>query len=73
MPAHLESDAGAQRPVLRLEEVVAALHLGADLDAELPEHIDGDEHIGDAARLVDIHRGAVSGERQRGQQARNQL
>ena len=70
---YLEGQAGAAAPVPSLKELLVALHLVADTDTELLEHIQGNEHVRDALGLADIDGGRGLGHRQGHQEAGDDL
>ena len=71
--ADLEGHASASAPILLLQHLLIPLHLGGNLDAKVLEHVAGDEHVGDALGVGDDEGGWLVEQRQRGQQAGDQL
>ena len=70
----LEDHLGTQRPVtVRSKEIRTSEHVVADLDAELLEHLEGDEHIWNALRLMNDERAVLLRERKGHKQARDEL
>ncbi len=71
--ANLEGHARASAPVLLLDHLLIPLHLRRYLDSEMLQHVAGDEHVGDALGVGDYEGGGLVEERQRGQQAGDEL
>ena len=71
--AHLEGDAGAAAPIFIFKHLCIAFHLAAGADPKVPQHVEGDVHVGDALWVADV-KGAVFGTQgESHQQARNEL
>ena len=73
VPFDLEGYLGAMAPVLRLQEDIVPFHLALDADAEFPQHVHRNEHVGNALGIFHVEGGILAGEREGGQQAGNEL